>query len=474
MGRPFELGMLYDIRTDKRIIGKTLWYQEELTSNVNTVPHHHTETDIDCSGKISEKILAVRGQKLNVLCNNVDVQGSAAYLKVDKYPKREAKVVLNYETKTQLRHLTMEHLKDIKISHPDVLEEDFATHVVVAIEYGANVVMTFTQEVTKEEKVEKVEPKLKALVEKLKCVVLGEDEDRDGTTHEITQTETINCQVFSDFPAEKYPSTYEEARSFCKRLPSFADNGKIGIPVKVHLHPLNSLGRTRTSWMRRKKEKEKAKREEVSDVLIDKACVGIECLQSVLAECKDLIKEDNFPILKEQLKLFMQKVQEYTAFVKRKIDQLKGSADNDAFDAFLREQEASVFSHAKLTKWLDEMKEKMKTLQGIMESLKGREYLKDIPIVSRGELNRLLFSPATPHVVCLAIKISDRDAQLSNMQAFVQKGPMQKSEETDMSLDPSLVHKALGRFMELAEDNNDNRTTTFVAMEEPLSSLGSG
>ena len=170
----------------------------------------------------------------------------------------------------------------------------------------------------------------------------------------------------------------------------------------------------------------------------------------------------------------MQKVQEYTAFVKRKIDQLKGSADNDAFDAFLREQEASVFSHAKLTKWLDEMKEKMKTLQGIMESLKGREYLKDIPIVSRGELNRLLFSPATPHVVCLAIKISDRDAQLSNMQAFVQKGPMQKSEETDMSLDPSLVHKALGRFMELAEDNNDNRTTTFVAMEEPLSSLGSG
>ena len=459
LGRPFELGMLYDIHTDKLIISKTLWSQEELTSNVHTEPIHATKTEIDCSVKISEQILADRRQKLNVLCNNVDAQGSAAYVKVEKYSKRKAKVVLKYETKSQLRRLTMKHLKDTKISQ----EEAFATHFVVAIEYGGNVLVEFVQEVTKEEKVEKVEPKLKAFVENLKCVVgLGENADRNGTTHEITQTETINCQVFSDFPIEKYPSTYEEAISFYKKLPSLTDNDRIGVPVKVYLHPPNSL--RRTSWMRRIKEKEKAKREEISSVLIDKACVGIERLQSFLVECKDLIEEDNFQTLKEKLKLFMRKVQEYTAFFQRKISQLIRDilAGNDDFDAFLQEQEASIFSHAKLTKWLDEMKEKMKTFQGIMKSLEG------IPIVSIGELKSLLCNPKILHVVCLAFEISDQDTQLSNMQAFLQEGPMQKSEENDTSLDPSLVHKALGRFMELAEDNKHNRTTMFVAQEKPV------
>ena len=472
-GRPVHLGMLYDNSTSKYIVGKTLWSQEELESNVNTVHCRYTKTEIVCGRRFSEQFIGAKVDgrlKLNVLCKNVDVQGSAAYLDDDKGSKLQAQVVLKHETRTELRHLTMEHLEDSKISHPNVLEESDATHAVVGIQYGGMVLMKFAQEVTKEESSEKLEPKLKALVEKLKWLVaLGVNADVNGTTHGATQTETIKVQVFSDFPAEKYPSTYEEAISFCENLPSLTGIDKIGIPVIVYLRPLKSLGCTL-------RENRYEARKGISDVLIDKACANIEYLQSVLAECQDLIEEDNFPTLKEQLKLFVQKVQEYTAFFQSKISQLIGDtlAGNDAFDAFLDEQEASVFSHAKLTKWLDEMKEKMKTLQGIMESFKGRESLKDIPIVSRGKLNSLLCNPKIPHVVCLAFEISDRDAQLSNMQAFLQKGPVPKSEETDTSLDPSLIHKALGRFMELAEDNKDNRSTTFVAMEEPLSSLGSG
>ncbi len=457
LGRPFDLGMLYDIRRDKLIIGKTLWSQEQLKSQLNTVCCRQTETKIVRGSRISEQFLAVKVDgrlKLNVLCNNVDIQGSAAYLKDDKYSKRQAQIVLQHETKTQLRHLTMEHLEDTKISHPEVLDESGATHVVVGIQYGGNVVMKFVQEVIKEESLEKLEIKLKASVEKLKCVVVNVDVN--GTTHGTTQTEKITCQVFSDFPAEKYPSTYEEAILFCENLPSLIGSDKIGIPVIVYLRPLKSLGCTL-------RENRLEARKQISDESDNKACVYIEYLLSVLAECQDLIEEDNFPTIKERLKLFVQMVQEHTAFFQRKISQLINTlAGNDDFDAFLQEQEASTFSHAKLTKWLDEMKEKTKSFQGIMKSLGG------IPIVSIGELNSFLCSPLIPHVVCFAFEISDQDAQLSNMQAFLQKGPMQKSEETDTSLDPSLVHKALGRFMELAEDNKRNRTTMFVAHEKPV------
>ena len=56
---------------------------------------------------------------------------------------------------------------------------------------------------------------------------------------------------------------------------------------------------------------------------------AIEQLQSVLTECEDLVREDNFPNLKRQLTLFMEMVQKHTASAGI-------SADNEDYDALLK------------------------------------------------------------------------------------------------------------------------------------------
>jgi hypothetical protein len=232
LGQPFDLGMLYDIRTDKLIAGKRLWSPKEIYSNVNIVPCRRANTKVDCASKISEQFLAfqVDGHlKLNVLCNSSDLQGSAAYLKNSKHSKRKARVVLNFETRTQFRELTMEHLKNTKISHPEILDEASATHVVVGIEYGGKITMEFAQEVTKKEEPLQLQAELKMFVERLHGVV-------SSRTIDTVNYKKIACQVYSDFPVEEYPSTYEEAVKFHKKLPSLTGKDEIGVPVKVYLH----------------------------------------------------------------------------------------------------------------------------------------------------------------------------------------------------------------------------------------------
>ncbi len=460
--------MLYDCRRNKLIIGKTLWSPEELKANVHDQPTPSTKTEILRNDSISEKTHALKVDgllKLDVLCNNVDVEGAASYLTEEKGSKRQARVVLKYEAKTQFRRLTMEHLDDTKISYHEVLEEDNATHVVVGVQYGGNVFVEFVQEVTEEECSKRVQGEMKAAVEKLKGVVSSRGNvNANSTTQSTQKTEKIKCQIYSDFPTDdQYPSTYEEAVEFCKRLPSLTGSEKIGVPVVLHLCPLDSLG---TLQKKRRKT-----RKEISAVLINKACATIEHLQSVLAECKDLIQEDNFPTLKYQLTLFMEKVQKYKIFFQEKVSQLTfeirdGSANTDKFGAFLKGQEASVFSHSTLDKWLSQKREKVKMLREIMKSLKGT------PFVSSGELDGRLCDPKVRHVVCLAFRIFlDQDFQLLNLEAFLNNDPTTKSDEIALPLDISLVREPLKRFMNLSEDNVRNNSVKFVAMEEPLSSL---
>ena len=272
------------------------------------------------------------------MCNSFDLQGSAAYLKNSKHSKRKARVVLNFETRTQFRELTTEHPKNTKISHPEILDEASATHVVVGIEYGGKITMEFAQEVTKKEEPLQLQDELKMFVERLHGVV-------SSRTIDTVNSQKIACQVYSDFPVEEYPSTYEEAVKFYKKLPSLTGKDEIGVPAKIYLLPLDNLRCT----LKRKKRLEARKGIRVD--LIGKASDNIEQLLSVLTEWKDLEGEDSFPSLKRQLTLFMEMVQNYTTYFKKKISQLCGSADDEDFDAFLTEQEASVFS---CSKWLDE------------------------------------------------------------------------------------------------------------------------
>ncbi|KAG7240191.1 hypothetical protein INR49_027198 [Caranx melampygus] len=93
LGRPFQVGMLYDCRRDL------------------LVPAEH-------------------------LGGLVDVGGSAKYFQDTKKSDKQARMTLQYKTTTKFESLTMAHLGRGHVTHPNVFEDDTATHVVTAILYG--------------------------------------------------------------------------------------------------------------------------------------------------------------------------------------------------------------------------------------------------------------------------------------------------------------------------------------------------
>ena len=113
LGRPFDLGMLYDRRSEKLILGKTLWSPDHLGQAVNTITKPYTNSEVLADDTIDDKTSALNIEasiKLSFLGGLVNVQGAAKYLDDRKTSCHHSRVVLKYETTTELKQLTMEHL----------------------------------------------------------------------------------------------------------------------------------------------------------------------------------------------------------------------------------------------------------------------------------------------------------------------------------------------------------------------------
>ena len=61
LGRPFDLGMLYDRRSEVLIHGKTLWSPDHLSQAVKTISIPYTNSEL-----LAEDIIDAKASALNV------------------------------------------------------------------------------------------------------------------------------------------------------------------------------------------------------------------------------------------------------------------------------------------------------------------------------------------------------------------------------------------------------------------------
>ncbi|XP_056247151.1 cytolytic toxin-beta-like [Seriola aureovittata] len=154
LGRPFQLGTLYDCRKDVLVPGVTLWDLDQLQKNTSVQLQHTTEFNVTASDSIEEKsnLLNISGSlKLSLLGGLVNVGGSAKYFQDTKKSHKQARMTLQYKTTTKFETLTMSHLAHGQVSHPNVFEDNTATHVVTAILYGAGAYFVFDRESSSED-----------------------------------------------------------------------------------------------------------------------------------------------------------------------------------------------------------------------------------------------------------------------------------------------------------------------------------
>ena len=116
LGRPFWLGTLYDCRSDRLIMGTTLWDDQVIKAATSTNPQTASDFKVIAEDSVEDKTFNLdidASLKLSFLGGLVSVQGSAKYLDDRKSSKRQAHVsigVLPESTHSQWRRWAMSNI----------------------------------------------------------------------------------------------------------------------------------------------------------------------------------------------------------------------------------------------------------------------------------------------------------------------------------------------------------------------------
>ncbi|KAG8148133.1 hypothetical protein E2320_022832 [Naja naja] len=350
LGRPFQLGMLYDCRKDALIPGVTLWDCNSIQRDLNVNFQLKTESEIIPSDSIDDKASALdisASLKASFLGGLVEVEGSAKYLCDTKKSKKQARVTVWYKTTTMNEQLTMRHLGVQNVSYPAVFEQGTATHVVTAILYGAQAFFVFDREVSSMETVKDIQGSLQLTVKKL-ISIPGELEDK-LTEEEKENALRVSCTFHGDFPLRRNPVTFQDAVTAYETLPiMLGEHGENAVPMQVRLHPLTQLESRAAKMVR-----------EISLALIFDAQDILEELNEIEMQSNDVANSaEKLPEIKEKIQnfnnLLKQHRQTFQKQLARMLPSIRGGEQEEgALVDFLTSINQSPFNSQRLSEFLD-------------------------------------------------------------------------------------------------------------------------
>ena len=308
-----NLGTLYDMKSDKAVVGPKLWKEEEMT-NYFERPRRKTDFKIEASDNTNEKETSFNvnaNLKLSFLSGLVEVSGSAAYLDNRVQTSNTARVALKFDTRTFVRELKPNVFT--QLDYPDVLGTVDATHVVVGIEYGAAAVFVFDRTVSKDESKRDVEGSLSVAIKSLPGIEIEGDASLQFSSQEKSSIEKFSCTFHGDFALDNHPGTYAEAVAVYKELPNMlGENFEHSVPITVWLHPLDALPIN----------KEKTILHDIKNSLIHEITVEMERLNKLKRDCGDML-ETGVPNyhgrVKQHLETFMAQLTQYTLVFKQNL-----------------------------------------------------------------------------------------------------------------------------------------------------------
>lgn len=245
LGRPFQLGMLYDVRNDKLIPGTTLWNPKILRENIhseNNTRRTSYKISIEDSFKEKSAMLGINSElKLSILAGLARVSGSAEYINDHKRTKLTKRVTLQYSTTTRFDQLTMAHLGRGNINHPEIFYQQNATHVVTGILYGAEAFFLFDQTFSNSEHRREIRGSVKAALHKILKAGIA-DARLELTNEEREVTDRLACTFYGDFNPQSNPTTFSEAMRLYRELPLLlGPDGERAVAKEIYLYPLHLL-----------------------------------------------------------------------------------------------------------------------------------------------------------------------------------------------------------------------------------------
>ncbi|XP_051781748.1 uncharacterized protein LOC114644948 isoform X3 [Erpetoichthys calabaricus] len=460
LGRPFQVGMLYDCRTDSLIPDVTLWELENLKKDLKIKPQKNTQVNLITLDSLDEKTSILNmttSLKASFLCGLIEVGGAAKYLKDTKSSKRQSRVTLHYSTTTRMEQLSTSHLGNQNVVYPEVFEQKSATHVVTGVLYGAQAFFVFDQRDSKEEENQDNKGKLESLIKK--CI--SEDGKRDLKMTDVDKETAnhLNLTFYGDFLLDHNPTSFQDAMQIYNNLPKqLSKDDKLAVPVQVWLYPLKHLNSRAARLVK-----------EISVALVSKSQEVLEEIDEHIMRCNDIMKDsvvNNINIIRKNANDFKSILNQFKYTFQKELARVLpnirgGDTSEGELDNILKKKEESPFKKCIITTWLDKREKEITMLRSFFNQIK--EIKLDIVI---NDLDTLIYNTSIKNIVCLTFtSLHVCRSYMSEMERYLQ-APSRKSSyhlsEPSEELIIQNFRQHSQRFIEFAEINQSSKTMRFL------------
>ncbi|XP_043915186.1 neoverrucotoxin subunit alpha-like [Protopterus annectens] len=466
LGRPFQLGMLYDIRTDSIVPGINLPCCNVMQKNTEITPHPSTKFCFLKHNSIEEKMSALdidTPLKASWLSGMLKVHGSAKFLNDRNTSQSQVRATLQYKTTTRFEQLkmNMQHSDD---SH---LPVHSATHLVTAIMYGAQTFFVFDKYTRS---MEQKECFLKDLQKAFENLMSTGKESGCQPSNESVNTDSLhgfNCTVYSDILL-KEEIICQEAATIFPLLPKLLfSKENYEVPMVVWLYPLRNLGHL---------EVQRTTQISIKSVHCIQAL--FEDLNRIEMRCNDMMENNivvMFPEIKHRLCVFNEGLREYKLLFQNVLKTAVLSApqygsSEQTFDIYLESNRQSLFSNSLLNAWLDYQERETAVLAFFVSMLHAKKI-----VTSEKDLQKEVWQmlTCTEHVICFVLtSVSEENAYLSDLSRCLRHGSDSLSflrtqpKNDQWFLSQQLVEEMKAKccaFMNFERDNISMYKATFIA-----------
>ena len=464
LGRPFQVGMLYDCRSDRLIQGMKLWDTASMTQALKTKPKIGSgQFEVIARDSIADKAhhLGIEGGlKLSCLGGLVNVSGSAQYLTDERSSQQQARVTLKYQNTSRFEELTLGELENKQSGHGVVGCGD-ATHVVTGVLYGAEAFFVFDREMSHDDNLQGIQDFMKAKVKSLPAIAAGKIADVSETDKE--NVDMYHCTVHTDFHFPEKPTTYQDAVRALKELPNLLKDDANIVPKHVWLYPLSTFA-TSTQMTQ----------EVIADLVAKMECV-LESFHESKMKCTDLMQSKHasrLPGIQNQLRQFKDMLAGYkTKFINQlaaTIPQVRdGSTPETDLEKLFKANSTSPFSEKHLSSWLEGKEKEIGMLSRILERITSADYTHDLTTV--------VFNIDYNFVLCFSLTVAGKEnAYLEIMSAYLCEPDMKQEFEVAMPKqwydNGELMRNILvqaRQFNEFASTNKHREDTMFVVNTNP-------
>nr|XP_023668042.1 stonustoxin subunit alpha-like [Paramormyrops kingsleyae] len=478
LGRPFQLGMLYDCRKDCLIPGITMWDLEDLKKDSDERIQHKTEFNIIASDSVEDKTWALdvgASLKASFIGGLIEVDGSAKYLKDTKTSKKQARVTLKYKTITKFMQLSMSHLGRGNVKHPYVFEKGIATHVVTAVLYGAQAFFVFDREASETEDQQNIEGNLQVMIKKIPSLSIEGKASLKLTDTEKATVDKLSCKFYGDFALKQNPVSFQDAVKLYTTLPDLlGEKGENAVPVRVWLLPLESLDSSAARLVR-----------QISVRLINETQSVIEDFNEIEMQSNDITTRkaiSYFPEIGQKIKSFKDMCLEYKSVFQSSLSSILplirgGGKEECVLANILTNKEQSPFNSNKLKEWLDCKEHEINLLQVYTDMMEDTKIL-----ASKSELQSEIFKNRDKNVVCFAFtSLGEEEPYLfclrSHLKALSTAKLTEPTEEDGKDVEPcefyfsDAVSEKMNEqailFIDFAKANKENKKTHFISASIP-------